>query len=155
MGVELVSFWDLPDIDKTAEETEKFLLKYPDLLEMRAGRKVTDLSSPLMDITGVHSRGRNNQEENTVRGAEALEHLEAIRETIDKLPLVSKELLYYRYLKHEPVQKVRNQRIYMDHNSYTVAKKTALNQFADIWEITQEKYGWDEDDCKHLQVFKN
>lgn len=155
MGVELVSFWDLPDIDKTAEETEKFLLKYPDLLEMRAGRKVTDLSSPLMDITGVHSHGRNNQEENTVRGAEALEHLEAIRETIDKLPLVSKEILYYRYLKHEPVHKVRNQRIYMDHNSYTAAKKTALNQFADIWEITQEKYGWDEDDCKHLQVFKN
>ena len=71
MGVELVSFWDLPDIDETAEEAEKFLLKYPDLLEMRAGRKITDLSSPLMDITGVHSHGRNNQEENTVRGAEA------------------------------------------------------------------------------------
>lgn len=151
-GSEVMSFWDLPNFEKTAKMTDRFLSSQCERLAMRAGVRLTDLSSPQLSLAPAHSNAVNHQEENLQRGLQAIEALQAIRYTMDKTHGVSPQILISVYLKHDYAWHIQ-QKYRINHNAYPELKKVALNQFADCWEKTMEVYKWAEQDRVHLQIY--
>lgn len=151
-GSEVMSFWDLPNFEKTAKKTDLFLCKQCERLALRAGIRLTDLSSPQLSFAPAHSNAVNHTENNLQHGLEAIEALQAIRYTMDRTAGISPQILTAIYLKHDYAWHIE-QKYCINHNSYPRLRKTALNQFAECWEMTQDVYDWEEEDRVHLQVY--
>lgn len=148
-----MSFWNLSDTDKTADNVDAFLKGQIPRLARQAGVDLTTLSSPQLSFASAHANARNHTEENMYRGLNAMEALEAIRYTMDKTNGISPHLLIYLYIKEMPVWQIR-QKLFIDHDSFRDYKKAALCQFADCWDGTQDVYKWESSERIDLHVYE-
>lgn len=147
-----MSFWDLPNFEKTADRTDAFLRAQCTRLALRAGVRLIDISSPQLSFAPAHSNAVNHTENNLQNGLEAIEALQAIRYTMDRTVGISPRILIAIYLKHDYAWHIE-QEYCINHNAYPRLRKAALNQFADCWEKTQDVYGWAQEDRVHLHVY--
>lgn len=146
-----MSFWKLPNEEKTAANVNKFLKKQLPRLALRSGVKLTAISSPSLDSIGGGSY-ENGNENKVINGLSAAEALEAIIYTMNCTFGNSPKILFMYYVAKEPVWKIRNE-LYIDHDSFSRLKRAALCQFAEVWNHTQEKLDWDEEDRQDLRKF--
>lgn len=146
-----MSFWSLPDTEETAANVDAFLRGQISRLARTAGVDLVNLSSPAMSVAPAHSC-ENNQEKKMQKGLNAIEALQAIRYTMNQTYGISPQLLIKYYILQEPVWKIRKE-LLIDHNMFPKLKNIALNQFADCWEQTQDKYDWDDRERVDLRVF--
>lgn len=146
-----MGFWSLPNEKETAANVDAFLRGQIKRLAMRAGVNLTDLSSLQLSQAPAHS-SKNSVEEKMQTGLIAIEMLQAIRYTMEQTYGISPQLLVQYYILQYPVWKIRNN-LLIDHDSFRDYKQTALNQFAECWVNTQDKYEWDDDQRIDLRVY--
>lgn len=146
-----MSFWKLPNEDKTARNVNEFLNEQLQRLALQSGKKLTSLKSPSFDSIG--GGGFSNSNENKmVVALNAQQALDAIIYTMECTYGNSPKILYMYYVQKAPVWKIRS-KLYIDHDSFPKAKKRALCQFAEVWNATQDKLNWAEEDRQDLRIF--
>lgn len=146
-----MSFWELPNEDKTAEEVDRFLTKQLPRLIAASGSRLTELKSPSFESLGGGST-ENSAELKLTEKLNAPYAIRAIVYTMNRTHGVSPLILFKFYVKGEPVWKIR-QELYINHDSFPKMKKSALCQFAEAWNTTQEELDWSEEDRIDLRKY--
>lgn len=138
-----MSFWSLPDEEKTADNVDDFLNRQIPRLAMQAGVSLTSLSSPQLTSAPAHGSSLNNTENKLQKGLNAIEVLQGIRYTMNQTHGIYSELLIQYYFQNKPVWEIRNN-LLINHDAFPKFKRDALCRFAECWQNTQDKYDWDE-----------
>ncbi|MBC6360558.1 ArpU family phage packaging/lysis transcriptional regulator [Lactobacillus apis] len=144
-----MSLFTEPNVEKTAENVNKFLYRQLKWLSLQAG---VSLTSPQLSDVPIHGNGINNTENSMERRLTALEGLKAIRYTMTQTHGLSPQLLISKYIERKKEWQVQ-QDIHISHNIYPKYKELALCEFANAWVITWDKFGFDEEDRIELRIF--
>lgn len=145
-----MSFWELPNEEKTAEKVDEFLKKQLPRLAAAAGSSLTDLKSPSFSAIGGSTD--NGIELKMTEKLNAPYAIKAIVYTMNRTYGVSPQILFKTYIEHEAVWKIRND-LYINHDSYPRMKRAALCQFAEAWVTTQDELRWADEDKVDLRVY--
>lgn len=145
LGVFAVNLFDYEiDKDKTADRVDRFLDKKFFAIRNTAGATASDLSSPLLDKSGVVNHSHVNNADMRFLGyagqykeIEACQHVvQAVMKTIEACPNNSRQpyasILYKRYIKYDFDINVYNSLGYSKSRYYQF-KKDALTVFAQIF----------------------
>lgn len=151
LGVLAVDLFKQTDDYKTAAKAGYFLDHRFQKIKNYSGISATDLSSPLLDPSGVVNHSHvNHQDMAFLAQAEQYDDIEAARkavgavfETIQSCSNGSRKpygtLLYLRYIKYDFDTNVYNKMGYSSSHYYNL-RREALCQFAEILPVKKLKY---------------
>lgn len=151
LGVLAVDLFKQTDDYKTAAKAGYFLDHRFQKIKNYSGISATDLSSPLLDPSGVVNHSHvNHQDIAFLKQAEQYDDIEAARnavravfETIQSCSNGSRKpygtLLYLRYIKYDFDTNVYNKMGYSSSHYYNL-RREALCQFAEILPVKKLKY---------------
>lgn len=167
LGVLAVDLFKQTDDYKTAAKAGYFLDHRFQKIKNYSGMSATDLSSPLLDPSGVVNHSHvNHQDMAFLAQAEQYDDIEAARkavgavfETIQSCSNGSRKpygtLLYLRYIKYDFDTNVYNKMGYSSSHYYNL-RREALCQFAEILPVKKLKYQYKNYDLlPDLLVYKS
>lgn len=136
----------------TAKNVNHFLTYWLPKLVMKSGRQLTDLSSPKLQQAPGHNSSYTTDTK-IVDGMAAELVVQAIHNTIQGCPELSRVILTKLYLLHETPQAVINSLPYERAYFFKVLKPEALNCFADGYDYWQAELNIDDSDKRDLHAY--